>query len=168
MLHEGFCPWSKTVTKVYKTVPEAFLSLLAESDWLLDSRCTLSAIVRCCAWHYGSRKELWHCWDWAYFQGCFEHWAQLSSKWAAAAHSGSLFTASRHCALKLLGRLCVRVVTGGVKHEVMNVRVMTLQRSTAASLALLGPAGCFFYISALQMGEITRLAKYICVCMWGA
>lgn len=52
----------------------------------------------------------------------------------------------------------MRVVTGGVKHEVMDVM-------PAASLALLGPAGCFFYISALQMGEITRLAKYICVCL---
>lgn len=143
------------MTKVYKTVPKAFLSLLAESNWLLDSRSTLSPIVRCCAWHYWSRKELWHCWDWVYYQGCFERWAQLSCKWAAAVHSGSLFAALWHCALKLLSRLCVRVVTAGIKHEIMSVREMTLQYSTAASLALLGPAGSF-------LGEITKLAKYMC------
>lgn len=56
----------------------------------------------------------------------------------------------------------MRVVTAGIKHEIMSVREMTLQYSTAASLALLGPAGSFLYILVLQMGEITRLAKYIC------
>lgn len=59
--------------------------------------------------------------------------------------------------------VCEDHVTGGVRHEVMSVREMTLQYSTAASLALLGPAGSFFYISALQMGEITGLAKCVCV-----
>lgn len=160
---KAFVPKVKQWQKIIKLYQKLFFSCWVNQTGPLDSRWTLSPIVRCHAWHYGSRKELWHCWDWAYYQDCFKYRAQLSSKWAAAAHNGSLFAASWHCARKLLSRLCVGVVTGGVKHEVICVR-WHCSTGTAASLALLGPDSIFFYIPALQMGEITGLAKSVCVC----
>lgn len=58
----------------------------------------------------------------------------------------------------------MRVVTGAVKHGLMSVREITLQYSTAASLALFDPAGSYLYIPALRMNEITGLAECVCVC----
>lgn len=46
-----------------------------------------------------------------------------------------------------------------VEHAVMSVREVALQDSTAASLALLDPAGSYLYVPALGMGEITGLTE---------